>query len=785
MVKVHRLERYKAYNDECSKVAITNMAYKDHAPQFVSLIGTASSGKSTILRQLVKHHTGEEISPAGPLTLKTKTKRVTFYESTNELNNIIDTIKVADIVVIPLNIHNGLEKEILEFINMVNSYGQSKFFFIFTRLGDKRREVFGPGDNGRTVKEKMAKRIKQEFSYPIKLFDMEKDGIMKIARALDLIKSRPVEWRCVHPFFVPDRFDSNYVYGYLRGGPLKAPVRFHVPGAGDFSVSEIVKLEDPCGVKQKKTKFYNPAVDPLPGCTAINHDEPKDTSNTPDELNDTEESDIQSFAASEINDSAADDNSSIDSNSNDNFDSDENNHEGEESSDEEDSMDEKYIDEEDNESEDSVSSLLKKVKGKFRTAPKTEEELKEKFEREYKESEECDGMNFLQREKKMQIEKQLEIGKLTNALIPGEYCRIKVNLKWDLKEIRILGSYMANESFNIFVCGKITKNKWQKNNLISNSPYMVSMGWWRFQSIPIFSQENMALKELTAVKGSSAAEVVFYGPSVSVGTSFFIFGPNEKYRVLASGQVSDACGEISIKKKQNLVGYPKKLMGNNVIIQAMFSSDKEADGFIGARLQCASGIRGQIKSSIGHGGDIRAGFEAPLLMSDVVALKCYIPVTPVEYFKNIRDGEKYVRGIKELGIEESEESSDTVEEGVENVQRYKSTRRIEKEIKELETKLPFEKRKITEVKESLDLPVPPEQRAFLKSRLAAEEKRKINEAEEAKRLALIESKKEAESKGKKEIKVVKQKKTALESKAMKESGRKKKMHKKKKFKKNK
>ena len=62
------------------------------------------------------------------------------------------------------------------------------------------------------------------------------------------------------------------------------------------------------------------------------------------------------------------------------------------------------------------------------------------------------------------------------------------------------------------------------------------MGWCRFQTVPIFTSEDKFTKYL---KNASYSDVVFYGPSVSAGTSFFLFNLTGEYRILASGQILD------------------------------------------------------------------------------------------------------------------------------------------------------------------------------------------------------------------------------------------------------
>ena len=67
----------------------------------------------------------------------------------------------------------------------------------------------------------------------------------------------------------------------------------------------------------------------------------------------------------------------------------------------------------------------------------------------------------------------------------------------------------------------------------------------------------------------------------------------------------------------------------------MFNSDKEADKFIRAKLNCVSGLRGILKNSIGKNGDFRATFEGSILPSNFI--KCFIPIHLNDNFKYLNN----------------------------------------------------------------------------------------------------------------------------------------------------
>ncbi|CAG8444065.1 15149_t:CDS:10 [Acaulospora colombiana] len=185
-------------------------------PVVVAVVGPPQTGKTTLIRSLVKRYTKHNLTETkGPVTvISGKKRRLTFIESANDMNCMIDIAKVADLVLLLIDASFGFE--------MVNGI-----------------------INGR---------------YP-------NQEIHNLSRFISVMKFRPLVWRNTHPYLVADRVEdltdpeevrknpicdrTVTLYGYLRGTNMKANMKVHIPGVGDQNLSDITILSDPCPLPEK------------------------------------------------------------------------------------------------------------------------------------------------------------------------------------------------------------------------------------------------------------------------------------------------------------------------------------------------------------------------------------------------------------------------------------------------------------------------------------------------------------------------------------------------------
>lgn len=208
----------------------------------------------------------------------------------------------------------------------------------------------------------------------------------------------------------------------------------------------------------------------------------------------------------------------------------------------------------------------------------------------------------------------------------------------------IVGGLLPTEERFGFINGRIRRHRWHKKILKSNDPLILSIGWRRFQTLPIYTTSDSRTRNrmLKYTPEHAYCFTTFYGPLVAPNTTFCGIQVVDKdhttgsFRIAATGIVEDLNAESSIVKKLKLVGYPSKIYRNTAFIKDMFTSAMEVAKFEGASIKTVSGIRGEIKRALSSPeGHFRATFEDRILMSDIVILRTWYPVKPKKFYNPV------------------------------------------------------------------------------------------------------------------------------------------------------
>lgn len=661
--------------------------YQD-PPLLIAVQGPPGCGKSLLIKCLVKYFSKELklIDIRGPITVVAhRSQRITFIEVPNDINSMCDIAKVADLVLLMVNAQRNFEMETFEFLHLLLSHGFPKVIGILTHLDLCHK----------SVANELIARFHKELSTTVKVYKLErlihnryeKNSIKNLARKITIPKVRVINFRKNRGYVLVDRAESGtsqdggkstLLYGYCRGDGLSNGQRIHIPGAGDFTISSIKELQDPCplsdpknvsqrSLRQQSNLIYAPMSE-IGGVkideNAIYVDLPKHqinfTSPDSESLKLTEEEasklkeDIQVTKGVEMV-------RQLQQKSSNEKNEDQNNNE-----DMLEILEGLYVPvNEKNEVQNSKVIEKKEEVPQQKLESENEEEEEEEYEEEEaneeaavkneEEDSEEEVMNnmedFIPLSDEDDIGDNVELNpdgsvKLPSGEIqPGKYARIEFTdippsliQRFDPKIPIIIGSLLEEEKSpdNCQQWVKIRRDRFYDRTPKSSDPMVFTIGWRRFQTIPIFFNEERdnKLRHLKYMPEYLTCYASYWGPpsAINIGVTTFqhIKENLRAFRVTATGVTIKQMGEGKIVKKLRVKGHPKDIFKKTAKITDMFTSDLEAGQFVGALVKTVSGIRGKIKK-VEKDGVVRCTFEDTIKPSDIVFLNGWVKV-PVEKF---------------------------------------------------------------------------------------------------------------------------------------------------------
>lgn len=267
------------------------------------------------------------------------------------------------------------------------------------------------------------------------------------------------------------------------------------------------------------------------------------------------------------------------------------------------------------------------------------EALKRKFDEQYDDPESSKQDFYTEAKEAISAQQALnraefaDVDAATRALVegfqPGSYVRIEINSvpcemseHFDPTRPLVVGGLLSAEEQFGFVQVRIKRHRWHTRTLKTNDPLILSFGWRRFQTVPIYSLDDhsIRMRMLKYTPEHMHCYATFFGPISAPNTGFCAFTSLEDgsatFRIAATGVVLDIDRSVKIVKKLKLTGVPYKIFKNTAFVKDMFSSALEVAKFEGANLRTVSGIRGQVKKGLPKpDGAFRATFEDKVLMS--------------------------------------------------------------------------------------------------------------------------------------------------------------------------
>ncbi|KAH8824857.1 hypothetical protein DL96DRAFT_1611069 [Flagelloscypha sp. PMI_526] len=261
------------------------------------------------------------------------------------------------------------------------------------------------------------------------------------------------------------------------------------------------------------------------------------------------------------------------------------------------------------------------------------EALKKKFDEQYDDPE-ASRMDFYD-EKKEEMSRQLALNREevnaiadpeTRALVsghpPGTYVRIQISSvpsefveHFDPTYPLVVGGLLPAETHFGFIQVRIKRHRWFARTLKTNDPLIFSLGWRRFQTLPIYALDDHSIR----------MRMLKYTPEHM-----------HCFRISATGVVLDIDRSVKIVKKLKLTGVPFKIFKNTAFVRDMFNTALEVAKFEGANIRTVSGIRGQIKKGLPKpDGAFRATFEDKVLMSDLIFLRAWYSIQPRKFYNPV------------------------------------------------------------------------------------------------------------------------------------------------------